>query len=71
MEEFQSEGRAVPPEWDAALAQIEQELNRMLLLAELSASNADVDREVLQKTVEHLKGRIDRIADGLHQEGER
>ena len=37
----------------------------MLLLAELSAGNGDVDRDSLQKTLERLRDKIDRIADGL------
>ena len=37
----------------------------MLLLAELSASEADLDRETLQRTVERLKDKIDRAADRI------
>lgn len=50
---------------DAALAEIEASLYQMLLLAKVSASNLDVDREALQKTLEKLQNKIDRIADGL------
>ena len=50
---------------DDALAEIERILHQMLLLAELSAGNGDVDRDSLQKTLERLRDKIDRIADGL------
>lgn len=50
---------------DEALEQIDRILHQMLLLAELSASNADVERERLQKTLERLQAKIDRIADTI------
>ena len=50
---------------DAALAEIEFSLDQMLTLATLSASDLDLDREALQKTLERLQHKIDRIADGL------
>ncbi|MBD5098211.1 MAG: hypothetical protein HDT35_01430 [Clostridiales bacterium] len=50
---------------DAALAEIEHTLDQMLLLAELSASDGAVDRESLQKVLERLQNKIDRIADRL------
>ena len=46
-----------------SLDEISNTLNQMLMLAELSASNANVDRERLQKVLEHLKNKIDRLAD--------
>lgn len=52
-------------EMDAALAEIERSLDQMLTLARLSASNLDVDRAALQKTLERLQNKIDRIADQL------
>lgn len=50
---------------DAALAEIERTLDQMLTLARLSASDLDVDRAALQRTLERLQGKIDRIADQL------
>ena len=52
----------------AALDEIDRSLHQMLLLAELSASDMDVDRERLQKTLERLQDKIDRIADTLSPE---
>lgn len=52
-------------EIDAALAEIEGALDKMLTLSRLSASDLDVDRQVLQKTLERLQDKIDRIAGGL------
>lgn len=51
---------------DAALAEIERSLDQMLVLAQLSASDMNVDRAVLQKTLERLQRKIDRIADSLN-----
>lgn len=48
-----------------ALDEIDRILCRMTLLAELSASDLNVDREVLQKIFSYLQDRIDCIADGL------
>lgn len=50
---------------DEAMEQIDRILHQMLLLAELSASDRAVDRDTLQKALEHLQSRIDRIADQL------
>ena len=50
---------------DAALAEIERTLDQMLALAQVSASSLDVDRAALQKTLERLQRKIDRIADSL------
>lgn len=52
-------------EADAALAEIERTLDQMLTLAKLSASDLDVDRDALQKTLERLQHKIDCIADHL------
>ena len=54
-----------PQNMDAALAEIEHTLDQMLALAQLSASNLEVDRAALQRTLERLQDKIDRIADGL------
>lgn len=48
---------------DAALAEIERTLDQMLTLARLSAADLNVDRAALQKTLERLQNKIDRIAD--------
>ncbi len=47
------------------LDEITHLLRRMLVLAELSVSDADVDRQLLQKTLESLKAEVDRLADGI------
>ena len=47
------------------LAEIEHTLYQMLFLAELSAGEANVDRESLQKTLERLRDKIDREAGRL------
>ncbi len=57
----------LPQGVDTALAEIENMLDQMLVLARLSASGLDVDRPALQKTLERLQGKIDRIADRLDQ----
>lgn len=50
---------------DAALAEIERTLDQMLVLAQLSASNLNLDRAALQKTLGRLQAKIDRIADKI------
>ena len=60
-----SENVPFPQDVDAALAEIERTLDQMLALAQLSASGLEVDREALQRTLERLQEKIDRIADGL------
>ena len=50
---------------DQALGEIERTLEQMLTLAQLSASDLNVDREALQKTLERLHRKIDRIADTI------
>lgn len=52
----------------AALDAIDLILHQMLLLAALSASDMDVDREQFQSTLERLQDKIDRIADTLPPE---
>ena len=50
---------------DQALGEIERTLEQMLTLAQLSASDLNVDREALQKTLERFQRKIDRIADTI------
>lgn len=50
---------------DQALGEIERTLEQMLTLAQLSASDLNVDRAALQKTLERLQRKIDRIADTI------
>lgn len=50
---------------DAALAEIQRTLEQMLTLARLSATDLDLDRDALQKTLERLQRKIDRIADAI------
>ena len=50
---------------DQALDEIERTLEQMLTLARLSASDLNVDRAALQKTLERLQHKIDRIADTI------
>lgn len=63
MEEF--ENQPLPQEVEHALDEIDRILHQMLLLAELSASDSDVDRQSLQKVLERLQNKIDAIADRL------
>lgn len=60
-----SEKLSAPKDIDAALAEIEHTLDQMLVLATLSASDLDMDRDALQKTLERLQCKIDHIADRL------
>lgn len=53
---------------DASLAEIERTLDQMLALAQLSASDLKVDRAALQRTLERLQAKIDKIADQLNDE---
>lgn len=50
---------------DQALGEIEHTLEQMHALAQLSASDLNVDRIALQKTLERLQAKIDRIADRI------
>lgn len=47
------------------LDEISRLLRRMLVLAELSASGMDVDRQLLQKAFERLRAEVERLADGI------
>lgn len=60
-EKFEKSAQSV----DQALDEIERTLEQMLTLSRLSASDLNVDRAALQKTLEHLQRKIDRIADGI------
>lgn len=50
---------------DQALDEIEHTLEQMLTLARLSASDLNIDRDTLQKTLERLQHKTDRIADTM------
>ena len=56
---------ALPQEIQDGLDEIDRILHQMLLLSELSASDSPVDRERLQQVLDHLRRKIDRIADAL------
>ncbi len=60
-EEFEKSVQSI----DQALDEIERTLEQMLTLARLSASDLNVDRAALQKTLERLQRKIDRIADTI------
>lgn len=60
-EEFEKSAQSI----DQALGEIERTLEQMLALAQLSASDLTVDRAALQKTLERLQRKIDRIADTI------
>ena len=60
-EEFEQSIQAI----DQALGEIERTLEQMLTLAQLSDSDLNVDRATLQKTLERLQRKIDRIADTI------
>lgn len=60
-EDFEQSIQAI----DQALGEIERTLEQMLILARLSASDLDVDRAALQKTLDRLKRKIDHIADTI------
>ena len=53
------------PEVEAALDEIDRILHQMLMLAELSAGEGDVDRQNLQTVLEHLQRKIDDVADRM------
>ena len=50
---------------DQSLDEIEYTLEQMLSMAQLSASDMNMDRQELQKIFERLKDKIDLIADNL------
>lgn len=60
-EEFEKSIQSI----DQALGEIERTLEQMKTLAQLSASDLNVDRAALQKTLERLQRKIDRIADTI------
>ena len=60
-EEFEKSVQSI----DQALGEIERTLEQMLALAQLSASDLNVDRAALQKTLERLQRKIDRIANTI------
>lgn len=64
------EHKAPPPPKDIAsgLDEISRTLDQMLVLAKLSASDLDLNRNALQKTLDRLKDRIDQIADHIGTE---
>ena len=47
------------------LDEIDRTLRQMLVLAELSAGDGDINRDNLQIVLEHLQVKIDRAADRL------
>ena len=49
----------------AALDEIDRILHQMLMLAELSAGDGEINRPNLQIVLEHLQQKIDRIADRI------
>ena len=61
----ETENQPLPQDVERALDEIDRILHQMLLLAELSASDSNVDRQYLQKVLERLQDKIDRIADRL------
>ena len=61
----ETENQPLPQDIEHALDEIDRILHQMLLLAELSASDSNVDRQTLQKALERLQAKIDRIADRL------
>ena len=60
-EEFEKSVQSI----DQALGEIERTLEQMLTLARLSASDLNVDRAALQKTLERLQRKIDCIVDTI------
>lgn len=54
-----------PEDIASGLDEISHTLEKMLALAELSASDLDLNRNALQKTLERLRDRIDQIADRI------
>ena len=60
-EEFEKSVQSI----DQALGEIEHTLEQMLTLARLSASDLNVNRAALQKTLERLQRKIDCIADTI------
>ena len=61
----EAENKPLTQDVERALDEIDRVLHQMLLLAELSAGDGDVDRKSLQRVLERLQDKIDRIADRL------
>lgn len=57
--------QSLPQDVELALDEIDRILHQMLLLAELSASENNVDRQSLQNVLERLQNKVDAIADRL------
>ena len=55
----------LPREAMDALDEIDRILHQMLVLAELSAGEGNLDRAALQKTLDHMRREIDRLADQI------
>ena len=67
----ETENKPLPQEdVERALNEIDRILHQMLLLAELSAGDSNVDRQRLQKVLERLRDKINRIADRLSPAGD-
>lgn len=67
LDQMQQNGNVSQPQSiEQCLDEIDRTLHQMLLLAELSAGDSDVDRQSLQKALERLQNKIDRIADRLN-----
>lgn len=49
----------------SGMDEISHILDQMLVLAELSASDLDLNRDAMQKTLDRLTARIDRVADRI------
>jgi len=54
-----------PQSVEEAVDEIDRILHHMLVLAELSAGDGNLDRAALQKTLEHMRREIDRLADQI------
>ncbi len=50
---------------EEAVDEIDRLLRQMLVLAELSAGEGNLDRAALQKTLDHMRREIDRLADQI------
>ena len=57
----------LPQDAQAALDEIDQVLQQMLMLAELSAGEGNIERSNLQRVLKHLQRKIDHIADQLEE----
>ena len=59
----------LPQDAQAALDEIDQVLHQMLMLAELSAGEGNIERSNLQRVLKHLQRKINRAADRLDEIG--